>query len=496
MSVWAVNLEILGLSTILVGVFATRRVFGLAPLYTCLGVLIAFLAIGGRLHMQVPIPGGSAYYTSLVHLSLILGGVVLVYALEGSRRARRLIVGLAIVSLFFLLLRWVLRLHLSVDGVDLSVQGRYAWFDVPIEGSLIGALAMLLDGLTIIVTYQALVNLWRGVPVLVAFPIALIAGMAADGVFYGAFAGAFDPSQFGDQLLGKVLAGASAGVPAALYISWQFRRHGDVDDGVRERKTLDIFDLRRELAEARAMMRHTRAQYDRVRNIFGRYVSPAVVNDILGDMDRLALGGERREVTVLFSDIRGYSTLSEQMTPEQTIDLLNEYFAWMTAVLDEHRGTIIEFEGDAILAIFNAPLDQADHAERAVLTALEMHRRVAQLNRHWESDGTADLWKAAGLDDFHIRIGVHTGPVVVGNLGSETRTKYGVIGDNVNVAARLESMNKKLGTRLLLSEATVSALGGSAGEVIDLGERPIRGRDQMIRVYTVGGLPRDEPLAG
>ncbi len=489
------NLEVLGSSALLVGIFGLRRWLGRAPLHVTIGVLMVFLTIGGRLDVEVPIPGGhTAPYSSTMHLALIMVGVVLVYALEGTGRARRLIAGVAVSLLFLLLLRGTLALHLSAEGVDLSVHGRAGWTDPPVYTSLVAAFALFVDGLVIIVVYQALINAWTRVSILFAFAFALVAGMLADALVFGAVSGLFDAARFADQLIGKTLTGTVAAIPAAAYISWQFRRHGGaLEDGLVHRKTFEIVDLTRELRTAKQMMLTARAQYEHVKQVFSRYVAPDVVDDILSDVSRLRLGGELREVTVLFSDIRGYSTLSEHMSPEQTIGILNQYFEWMTEVLNHHRGTIIEFEGDAILAVFNAPLDQPDHACRAVSCALDMLDVVKALNLKWEGDGTAEHWRAAGLSDFRVRLGLHTGKVVVGNVGSETRAKYAVIGDTVNIAARLEAMNKALKTTLLMSHEVASRVPDHAIQLEPLGAKEIRGRKGTIDVYTVAGLPLPEP---
>jgi adenylate cyclase len=225
---------------------------------------------------------------------------------------------------------------------------------------------------------------------------------------------------------------------------------------------------------------------ERIRDTFGRYVSPEVVRRVLALKDNSLLGGVEREVTVVISDLRNYSTVSEQLTPQEVIGLINEYLAGMNEVIDAHGGTIIEFLGDAILCVFNAPSDQPDHAEQAVRCALGMRERLVQLNVEWEKRGLSSLWKERGVPDLTARIGIHTGQVVAGNLGSPRHMKYAVIGDSVNVAARCEALNKELGTEILITDAVYERLprdlrGGAHAH----GAHQVKGREQRVNVYSV-----------
>jgi class 3 adenylate cyclase len=486
------NLEIAALSAVLVALFSLRGRFGLGPLFVALGVILGFMAVDGRLGIQAPVlVAGEGRYGSLVNLSLLLTGVVLVYALEGTSQARRLIAGLVLGSIMLHLLREVLAAHLLADGVDTALNGRARWLDPPRYGSFISTLALALDGVVILVVYQGLHNATRRMPVVVSFSLALVAGMVCDAVVFGGFRARLDFEAFAGQFVGKLTAGVAAAIPAALYISAQFRRHPELvgERGLLRRSAFEIVTLKRQLSSMQTALSQTRAEVEHVRQVFGRYVAPDVVDEILSDTTKLKLGGELREVTIVFSDIRGYSTLSENMGPEDTIHLLNEYFAAMSEVLNHFRGTIIEFEGDAILAIFNAPLDQPDHAVRAVKASLMMLEVVDELNRGWDADGTSRHWRAVNIPSFKIRIGVHTGQVVVGNVGSHSHTKYAVIGDAVNTAARVESLNKPLKQSLLISHATVEQLGPLAERLRleDLGSHQVKGRREPVQVYTVAG---------
>lgn len=223
---------------------------------------------------------------------------------------------------------------------------------------------------------------------------------------------------------------------------------------------------------------------DFLRDTFGRYVSPDIAKKVLQDRSAAALGGEEREVTVVFSDIEGYSTMTELIPPQEVLGMLNTYLGAMNEIIDRHSGCIIEFLGDAILAVFNAPNDVEGHADIGVRCALEMRRRLDELNRIWESQPIAEIWRKAGKEKLKARVGIHSGRVVAGNLGSKTRMKYGLIGDVVNVAARIEALNKKLVTTLLVSDDTWAMLGDDLkAKAVDRGEHEVKGRAHTVKVW-------------
>lgn len=211
----------------------------------------------------------------------------------------------------------------------------------------------------------------------------------------------------------------------------------------------------------------------RVRESFGRYVSREVAARILAEEP--SLDGERREVSILISDLRGFTTLSETMEPVRIARHLNEYFEAMTAAIFAHRGMVNDFVGDSIIAVFGAPLSDPDHARHATLSAIAMERALSGLNQRWQ---------AAGLPTLRQGVGIHTGQVFAGNVGSSTRVKYTVIGDPVNVAARLEGLNKELGTTVLMTEET-HAIVKDRVDVKDRGTIAVKGRVQPVRVYEV-----------
>lgn len=219
----------------------------------------------------------------------------------------------------------------------------------------------------------------------------------------------------------------------------------------------------------------------RVQNVFGRYVSQDVVEQILATGGDVPLGGVRQPVTVMFSDIRGFTSLSERLNAEAVVTLLNEYFGAMADVIFEQRGMIDKFMGDAIMAVFGAPLPANDDALRAVTAAVEMRKRLLQLR---------DEWKAEGTDALDSGIGINTAEVIVGNVGSEERMDYTVIGDGVNLAARLEELSKEYGGGILIAESTYAHVRDHV-EVQSLNAVAVRGKTEPVQIYKVLGLRGD-----
>ena len=212
-----------------------------------------------------------------------------------------------------------------------------------------------------------------------------------------------------------------------------------------------------------------------VKKLFSRYVSKDVYDQLVANPSLAALGGARRHMTVLFSDIRGFTTMSEKGTPEDVVKQLNQLFTRMVAVVFEHRGTVDKFVGDMIMALYGAPLDDEDHAEHAVQTALAMIRTLQEMNEEWARDGKPQL---------DIGIGINTGDMIAGNVGSETIMSYTVIGDAVNLGARLESLNKDYGTRIIISEATRARLKGRY-DIHPLGDVIVKGKSQPVAIFEV-----------
>jgi adenylate cyclase len=212
-----------------------------------------------------------------------------------------------------------------------------------------------------------------------------------------------------------------------------------------------------------------------IRDLFSRYVSKDVIAELMADPSRARLGGQRREMTVLFSDIRGFTTASEAGTPEAVVAQLNEYFGEMVAVLFRHQGTLDKFVGDMVMGLFGAPLADAHHADHAVAAGLEMVASLERLNARWQAEGRPPL---------DIGIGINTGEMIAGNIGAEAIMSYTVIGDAVNLGARLESLNKDYGTHILISEATRARLTRPVA-TREIGAVTVKGKTQAVVVHEV-----------
>ena len=208
-----------------------------------------------------------------------------------------------------------------------------------------------------------------------------------------------------------------------------------------------------------------------IRDAFGRYVDNSIIEDMVAHPEKLVLGGANREVSFIFTDIADFTTLTEQLPPTTLVSLINEYFDGMCAIVLAHQGTIERFTGDSIVAFFNAPVEQADHPERAVRCALEMDAFA---------DRFAEQKRAKGISLGATRIGANTGDVTVGNFGGAKRFHYTAMGDAINAAARLETANKHFGTRVCVSGATVSRCAGIAFRPI--GDVRLKGKTQSIEV--------------
>lgn len=242
-------------------------------------------------------------------------------------------------------------------------------------------------------------------------------------------------------------------------------------------KPINMEDLRITLGQAREAVERDR-EAERVRATIGRYLSDKIAGAVLSDPDAFS-GGQKREVSVLMSDISGFSQLAERLDPQRVVELLNVYLTVMTDVIDEHDGAIDEFIGDAILAIFGAPIPDDDHAQKAVACSVAMQQEMAEVNRRLaERD----------LPLLEMTVAVNTGEVVVGTIGSEKRAKYGVVGSPVNLTARIQTLAAP--GEALISEPTYAATGGPDGNV-RIGETrqvELKGFAEPISVHTVAGI--------
>ncbi len=225
----------------------------------------------------------------------------------------------------------------------------------------------------------------------------------------------------------------------------------------------------------------------RIKSTFQSFVAPEVVNEMLRHPEKLRLGGEKRDLTVIFSDIRGFTTLAETMNPEDLVNLLHTYLTPMTDIVFKNGGTVDKYIGDAVMAIYGAPLELPQHADHACFTALDMVTTLRELCQQWTSRG----WPC-----IQIGIGVNSGPMTVGNLGSERLFDYTVIGDHVNLASRLEGLNKYYGTNILLSGYT-AALLQDPFILREVDKVKVKGKKAPVVIYELMGLgqPDDEQVS-
>ena len=234
----------------------------------------------------------------------------------------------------------------------------------------------------------------------------------------------------------------------------------------------EIGELTHSFNEMAASLR----EKDAIKRAFSRYVAREVVTEILKDPDKIVLTGERREVTVLFCDVRGFTSISERLSPEEVVSLLNAFYTLMIDATFKHDGTLDKFLGDGVMAVFGAPIFHSDHSVRALRTALAMQAGIRELSARRVAEGKAPL---------KIGIGVNAGSAVAGNVGTEARMEYTVIGDSVNLAARLESYAKA--GQILISGDTY-ALVKHAIDGRKLGPMKVRGKEDEIDVYEVLGV--------
>jgi adenylate cyclase len=221
---------------------------------------------------------------------------------------------------------------------------------------------------------------------------------------------------------------------------------------------------------------------DKLRTTFGKYMTAAVMEHLLAG--KVSLGGESLKVTILFTDIRSFTTISEKMDPQQLVALLNEYFTEMVGIVMQEDGVVDKYIGDAIMAVFGAPVPKPEDAANAVRAAVRMRRALQDLNKRLE---------ARGMPVLRTGIGLHTGEVVAGNIGSEKRMEYTVIGDAVNLASRLESNTKELGVNVLVSEDTYE-LTKHIADFRPVKEITVKGRKAPVMTYEVTGLKGEPPL--
>jgi len=215
-----------------------------------------------------------------------------------------------------------------------------------------------------------------------------------------------------------------------------------------------------------------------ITNLFGKLANEDVVNELLKDPASLRLGGERRFLTVLFSDIRSFTTLSEGMDAEELVSFLNQYLDAMSQIVKKYNGTLDKYVGDEIMCFWGAPLPQEQHAYMACITAVEMMERLHELNEAWPPER-----------QLNIGIGINSGDMLVGYMGSESRTDYTVIGDSVNLGARLEGTNKYYHTNIIISEDTYEIVKDQA-VVRELDLVRVKGKNKPVRIFELVDITR------
>ncbi|MEM7399531.1 MAG: adenylate/guanylate cyclase domain-containing protein, partial [Pseudomonadota bacterium] len=226
----------------------------------------------------------------------------------------------------------------------------------------------------------------------------------------------------------------------------------------------------------------TERERNRVRHAFSHYMAPALVEQLADEPDRLKLGGENRDMTLLFSDVRGFTTISEGLDAEELTRFLNELFTPLSNIVLDEKGTIDKYMGDALMAFWNAPLDDPRHPSHACAAAIRMVDEMAILNERWRkaAEDSGRTYKPVKLG-----IGLNTGVCCVGNLGSETRFDYSVIGDNVNVASRLEGQSKTYGLEIIAGEETATRASDFAFLELDL--LKVKGKTEATRIFGLLG---------
>ena len=236
------------------------------------------------------------------------------------------------------------------------------------------------------------------------------------------------------------------------------------------------------LAQSLVIYLQTERERGRVRSAFGRYLAPAMVEQLTRDPSRLRLGGEMRPMTILFCDIRGFTTISETMDAEALTLFINRFLTPMTETIMANGGTIDKYMGDAIMAFWNAPLDDRDHQGHAAAAALRMIEQLGSLNGEWRSEAEAE---SRAFHEVTIGIGLNTGVCCVGNLGSDQRFDYSVLGDSVNIASRLEGQSKTYGLSIVIGPDTEAALPDHATLELDLIR--VKGKTEPLRIYGLLG---------
>jgi adenylate cyclase len=270
-----------------------------------------------------------------------------------------------------------------------------------------------------------------------------------------------------------------AGMAGAVGFSWRmFAARGFLIDPVFPCLTILLVYM------SSSLISYLKSETERrqVRNAFSRYMHPKLVEELAKHPEKLRLGGETRDMTVLFCDIRGFTTISEQFDAHGLTTMINKFLTPMTGIIMDRLGYIDKYIGDCIMAFWNAPLDDAEHARNACLAALAMHQRLAELEGVWKAEAEAESRKFVPI---HIGVGLNTGPCCVGNMGSEQRFNYSVLGDDVNLASRLEGQSKPYGVSTVIGPRTRELVPEFAALELDLIK--VKGKTKPVRIFTLLG---------
>ena len=491
------HMEAFVLSSVFSILLAGRRRFGMAPTYVALGLMLVMVWLGGM--VDVPVTGGLASrYGSVVFLPLLLAPIVAIYVLEGTSEARRFLVGLVLGSFLLIGLRALLDsrvdfFQLAEGACAAAGQGedcrvalardlRDTW-EFRGLASFASSMGVLVGGVAIVVVYQAIMNAFPRLYFLPAFLVALYTGLASDAVLYGGLLGLpFD--DFAGQFTGKMTVGVVVALPLSGYVALQVRRWPEhVRHGVLERSAFDIVRLTQELRLVSGNLDRRVAEYAHMRDSLARFVTNGAVDRIVAEAEVFHSAGEAKELTLVKVDVRGFSTLTANMAPEQAEAFLTSYQQVMSKTVSKAGGVVAEEDGDSLLIVFEDHGRAGEHATRALACVDAMLATVEQHNERLDKEGISRLYRESGVRSVRLRVGVHSGGAVVGDVGEPPEHQFVVVGEPVGVVRRVEEEAKRLKAEVLVSRTTVEHLGERASRVVTRGEHQLRGTHAPLELF-------------